>query len=189
MVWWFNLDTLILLTYWTGSLKMSEIILQDHEFWKQNNCEIVYQIYVPLTLHIHFFSALKKKVYEYEHQQDILKRKSDCFEQLINKKPKLEDSSSRRKSNPVCKFQSNSIENLYAASPSNSRTSMCSPGPSASQESLTNVCSPGPSASPESLIEQSQSSLVEQTQSSDESWEDLIRLLYLVICIAPECEA
>lgn len=122
--------------------------------------------------------ALKKKVHEYEYQQDILKRKSDCFEQLINKKPKLEDSSSsRRKSGIVMKFQSNSIESFYAPSPTNSRTSMCSPGPSASQESLTNsrasVCSPGPSASPESLIEHSQSvsheSLIDQSQSSNES--------------------
>ena len=125
-----------------------------------------------------FLSALKKKVHEYEYQQDILKRKSDCFEQLINKKPKLEDSSSsRRKSGIVMKFQSNSIESFYAPSPTNSRNSMCSPGPSASQESLTNsrasVCSPGPSASPDSLIEHSQSmsheSLIDQSQSSNES--------------------
>lgn len=94
---------------------------------------------------------LKKKVNEYEHKQDILKRKSDCFEQLISKKPKLEDSSTRQKHvSPIKSELLNSPDNYSVPSPTNSRTSTCSPGPSASQESM---------------IEQSQSSTESATVS------------------------
>ena len=103
----------------------------------------------------------------------MFKRKSDCFEQLINKKPKLEDSTSRRKKGIPGKSQMNSQDNFSVPSPTSSRLST-SPGPSASQESFAEY-SPDPSMSHDSLMAgspgpaASQESLIEQSQSSTES--------------------
>ena len=109
-------------------------------------------------------------MYEYEHKQDLLKRKSDCFEQLINKKPKLEDSSSRRKNNSTSKIHL--MDSFHVPSPTNSRASTYSPGPSASQEMMIDASqcstySPGPSASQEDMISPSQSSSPDPSASQE----------------------
>lgn len=39
---------------------------------------------------VHVLSALKRKVSEYEQKTELLKQKSDCYEQLMTKKIKLD---------------------------------------------------------------------------------------------------